>query len=207
MANTNNKLNQLKELHKQEEILYAERNEKYGDSFSKTFKEYGPKVALIRLEDKLNRAKSLMNLGLTGSDGESLVDTLKDLSNYANMTIIELTQGQTSEPAVEAPKKKRNKKERAKKEVKEPKKSKEPKEVKETPETKEGGPLDDLSKKQMFKVISALGGTISPKANREKLMATINEFPKAKVAVAITSVKAEAEPKEEASEESNATEG
>ena len=74
----NNKLNTLKEIHKQEETLYVERNEKYGDSFSKTFQEYGPTVALIRLEDKLNRAKSLISNGLDGSDGESIIDTLKD---------------------------------------------------------------------------------------------------------------------------------
>ena len=85
MANTNYKLNQLKELHKQEEVIYAERNEKYGDSFSKTFQEYGKAVAMIRLEDKLNRAKNLVSKGMEGSDGESLIDTLKDLSNYANM--------------------------------------------------------------------------------------------------------------------------
>ena len=91
MANTNEKLKRLKEIHQQEEALYSERNEKYGDSFAKTFQEYGKAVALIRLEDKLNRAKTLVSMGLEGSDGESLIDTLKDLSNYANMTIIELT--------------------------------------------------------------------------------------------------------------------
>lgn len=175
----NNKLNTLKEIHKQEETLYVERNEKYGDSFSKTFQEYGPTVALIRLEDKLNRAKSLISNGLDGSDGESIIDTLKDLSNYSNMTIIELTstpggdEGQTTE----VPKKKRKKK--AKEET--------PTVEAETP--KEKGPLDDLTKKQLIEVISQLGGEVPKKANHKKLAEIISGFPKAKVAVAITSIK------------------
>ena len=179
MANTNEKLKRLKEIHQQEEALYTERNEKYGDSFAKTFQEYGEAVALIRLEDKLNRAKTLVSMGLGGSDGESLIDTLMDLSNYANMAIIELTsttggdEGQTTE----VPKKKRKKK--AKEETKE--------EKEEAP--REKGPLDDLTKKQLIEVISQLGGTIPKKANREKLTEVIAGFPKAKVAVAITSMK------------------
>ena len=176
----NNKLNTLKEIHKQEETLYAERNEKYGDSFSKTFQEYGPMVALIRLEDKLNRAKTLVSNGLDGSDGESIIDTLKDLSNYSNMAIIELTssnEGTTEATAPKAPKKKRNKK--AMEET--------PTGEAETP--KEKGPLDDLTKKQLIEVISQLGGEVPKKANHKKLAEIISGFPKAKVAVAITSIK------------------
>lgn len=190
MANTNEKLKRLKEIHQQEEVLYAERNEKYGDSFAKTFQEYGGAVALIRLEDKLNRAKTLVSMGLKGSDGESLIDTLKDLSNYANMAIIELTstQGGDEGQTTEAPKKKRKKK--AKEETKEEKEE----------ATKEKGPLDDLTKKQLIEVVSQLGGTAHPKSNREKLISTINSFPKAKVAVAITSLKSSTEVPEKETE-------
>lgn len=182
----NNKLNTLKEIHQQEEALYAERNEKYGDSFAKTFQEYGEAVALIRLEDKLNRAKTLVSMGLKGSDGESLIDTLMDLSNYANMTIIELTSSNeeaNQDAASDTPKKrKRNRKAKAEEET-------------ETP--KEKGPLDDLTKKQLIEVISQLGGTVPKKANREKLTEVIAGFPKAKVAVAITSLKPTTETAEE----------
>lgn len=183
MANTNEKLKKLKEIHQQEEALYSERNEKYGDSFAKTFKEYGESVALIRLEDKLNRAKNLISQGVEGSDGESLIDTLKDLSNYANMTIIELTLNPEvkSETDQEAPKKKRKK---AKGETAQ---------TTETEAPKEKGPLDDLTKKQLTEIVSQLGGTVPKKANREKLTSIINGFPKAKVAVAITSLKASVE--------------
>lgn len=183
MANTNYKLNQLKELHKQEEVIYAERNEKYGDSFSKTFQEYGKAVAMIRLEDKLNRAKNLVSKGMEGSDGESLIDTLKDLSNYANMAIIELTSDpEKPQEKTQEPKKKRKKKSKAEKTTSEEKET-----------VKEKGPLDDLSKKQLVAIINQLGGTAHPKSNREKLISTINEFPKAKVAVAITSLKSSVE--------------
>ena len=179
MANTNYKLNQLKELHKQEEVIYAERNEKYGDSFSKTFQEYGKAVAMIRLEDKLNRAKNLVSKGMEGSDGESLIDTLKDLSNYANMAIIELiSDPEKPQEKAQEPKKKRKKKSKAEKTTSEEK------EV-----VKEKGPLDDLTKKQLIEVISQLGGEVPKKANHKKLAEIISGFPKAKVAVAITSIK------------------
>ena len=186
MANTNEKLKRLKEIHQQEEALYAERNEKYGDSFAKTFQEYGKAVALIRLEDKLNRAKTLVSMGLKGSDGESLIDTLMDLSNYANMTIIELTsiQGGDDGQTTEAPKKKR-------------KKAKEETQAEKEEAPKEKGPLDDLTKKQLIEVVSQLGGVAPKKSNREKLISTINDFPKAKVAVAITSLKGSSNTTEE----------
>ena len=178
MANTNEKLKRLKEIHQHEEAIYAERNEKYGDSFAKTFQEYGKAVALIRLEDKLNRAKTLVSMRLKGSDGESLIDTLMDLSNYANMTIIELTstQGGDDGQTTEAPKKKR-------------KKAKEETQAEKEEAPKEKGPLDDLTKNQLLEVVSQLGGVVPKKANREKLISTINGFPKAKVAVVITSLK------------------
>ena len=178
MANTNEKLKRLKEIHQQAEALYSERNEKYGDSFAKTFQEYGKAVALIRLEDKLNRAKTLVSMGLKGSDGESLIDTLMDLSNYANMTIIELTstQGGDDGQTTEAPKKKR-------------KKAKEETQAEKEEAPKEKGPLDDLTKNQLLEVVSQLGGVVPKKANREKLISTINGCPKAKVAVVITSLK------------------
>lgn len=175
MANTNEKLKRLKEIHQQEEALYSERNEKYGDSFAKTFKEYGKKVALIRMEDKLNRAKTLVSKELEGSDGESLIDTLKDLSNYANMAIMELLEEQTPK-TTEKPKKK------AKKDKPAPK-------AKEAPTPTKKGPLDELSKKQLIEVVSQLGGVVPKKANREKLMETISQFPTAQVAVVLTSLK------------------
>ena len=39
--------------------LYNRKNTDYGDSFSKSFKEYGLATVCMRLDDKLNRLKSL----------------------------------------------------------------------------------------------------------------------------------------------------
>ena len=69
--------------------LYEKKNADYGDSFSKSFKEYGLTMTCIRLEDKLNRLKALTKNKAQVED-ESITDTLMDLANYAIMTIIEL---------------------------------------------------------------------------------------------------------------------
>ena len=70
--------------------LYKKKNQDYGDSFSKSYKEYGLTMSLIRLEDKLNRLKSLNKNGNAQVKDESIQDTLMDLANYAIMTLIEL---------------------------------------------------------------------------------------------------------------------
>ena len=70
--------------------LYEAKNADYGDSFSKSYKEYGLTMSLIRLEDKLNRLKSLNKNGNAQVKDESIQDTLMDLANYAIMTILEL---------------------------------------------------------------------------------------------------------------------
>jgi hypothetical protein len=69
--------------------LYDAKNKDYGDSFGKGYKEYGMKMPVIRLEDKLNRIKSLIK-NEASVKNESLIDTLMDLANYSIMTIIEL---------------------------------------------------------------------------------------------------------------------
>ena len=70
--------------------LYKKKNQDYGDSFSKSYKEYGLTMSCIRLEDKLNRLKSLNKNGNAQVKDESIQDTLMDLANYAIMTLIEL---------------------------------------------------------------------------------------------------------------------
>lgn len=175
MANTSEKLKKLKEIHSREEAIYAERNEKYGDSFSKTYQKRGHVAAIVRMEDKLDRADYLLSHGLMESDGESVIDTLMDLSNYANMTIMELM-GTEAPASTKAPRTKKSKKE-------------ESTGGKSKRESSDEGPLDGLSKKQLVEVIGQLGGEAPKKANRKKLYDTINQFPKAKIAVAITSLR------------------
>lgn len=71
--------------------LYKKKNQDYGDSFGKSYKEYGLTMSCIRLEDKLNRLKSLNKNGNAQVKDESIQDTLMDLANYSIMTLIELT--------------------------------------------------------------------------------------------------------------------
>jgi hypothetical protein len=82
--------------------LYARKNADYGDSFGKSFTEYGLTMACIRLEDKLNRIKSLSKKEAQVSD-ESLVDTLMDLANYSIMTLVELAQSEPEKAPEKAP--------------------------------------------------------------------------------------------------------
>ena len=69
--------------------LYAEKNRRYGNSFSNQFKEFGIICSAIRLNDKMERLKSLVKNPQDCGD-EPIEDTLKDMANYAIMTLIEL---------------------------------------------------------------------------------------------------------------------
>lgn len=77
------------EICKEMNELYKRKNADYGDSFSKTYEEYGPVMLAIRLEDKLQRFKRLIKAENQVKD-ESIRDTLIDLANYAIMGIIEI---------------------------------------------------------------------------------------------------------------------
>ncbi len=64
--------------------IFEAKNADYGDSFGKLFEEYGTTSLLIRLEDKLNRLKTLSSKDFTTRvRDESITDTLLDLANYA----------------------------------------------------------------------------------------------------------------------------
>lgn len=68
---------------------YERKNHDYGNSFSKTFEEFGPVAAAVRMNDKMERIKSLLK-SEAQVKGESLRDTLMDLANYAVMTVVEI---------------------------------------------------------------------------------------------------------------------
>ena len=82
--------------------LYEIKNKNYGDSFSKQFQEYGLTSVCIRLEDKLNRLKSLNKqiseakngIADINVDDESIKDTLIDLANYSVLAIMEVSKGE-----------------------------------------------------------------------------------------------------------------
>lgn len=85
-----NKIEKHMEVCKELNKIYDKKNNDYGDSFSKSYKEYGMSMPCIRLEDKLNRLKSLTRGSTQKVNDESIEDTLLDLANYAIMTVIEL---------------------------------------------------------------------------------------------------------------------
>ena len=84
------KYDKLAMLHALELDMYKIKNKKYGDSFGISVKKYGLISALTRMSDKWNRIENLILTGDNGTGDESLRDSLMDLSNYCNMTIIEL---------------------------------------------------------------------------------------------------------------------
>ena len=70
--------------------LYIRKNRDYGSSVTDTFNKYGLVSFLVRIEDKLNRVRTLNERGRAKVTDESLMDTLYDLANYAMLAIIEL---------------------------------------------------------------------------------------------------------------------
>ena len=70
--------------------LYQDKNHDYGDSVSKTFDEYGLTSFLVRMDDKMNRIKTLNKTNDIKVRGEKLEDTLLDLANYALLAIVEI---------------------------------------------------------------------------------------------------------------------
>ena len=69
--------------------IYHKKNHDYGNSFHKGFEEWGMPMALIRLQDKLERLKALQN-NKQFVQNECVRDTLLDLANYSIMTIMEI---------------------------------------------------------------------------------------------------------------------
>ena len=71
--------------------LYERKNADYGDSFHRSYLDWGLPMAAIRLGDKYNRFVSLVkSKGEAQVKDESIRDTLIDLANYAIMTVMEL---------------------------------------------------------------------------------------------------------------------
>lgn len=69
---------------------YKKKNCDYGDSFTKSLDEWGLQAAAVRMDDKMNRFKNIIQNGSIKVKDETLIDTLKDLANYCIMTVIYL---------------------------------------------------------------------------------------------------------------------
>lgn len=75
--------------------LYVTKNRDYGDSVHDTYKKYGLVSFLVRLEDKLNRARTLSKQAAVVQD-EKIEDTLLDMANYAVLAVLELKGDRTN---------------------------------------------------------------------------------------------------------------
>ena len=64
--------------------IFCRKNHDYGNSFELSIDKRGPIAAMVRLEDKFNRADELI-LKPSKVNDESLIDTLIDMGNYAYM--------------------------------------------------------------------------------------------------------------------------
>jgi len=69
--------------------IYVKKNTDYGDSVSQTYKDFGLVSFLVRMQDKMNRLKSLSKADALVKD-EKIEDTLLDLANYSILALIEL---------------------------------------------------------------------------------------------------------------------
>jgi hypothetical protein len=88
-------LEAIKNAHAELTDIFERKNKDYGNSFEESLEKHGLIAAVVRMEDKMLR---LTNLSKNESEqlvsDESLIDTLKDLSNYALMTAVWLEQTQ-----------------------------------------------------------------------------------------------------------------
>ena len=81
---TNTRVEQLKSVQHEAEILFQKKNTDYGDAFA----TYGTIGILVRIGDKIHRMQSITSQGINLVEDEKLRDTLLDLHNYAAMGIM-----------------------------------------------------------------------------------------------------------------------
>lgn len=86
---SNNNIKIYEEIVAQMHDVYVAKNHDYGNSVHDTYEKYGLVSFLVRMEDKINRLRTLSNKKNEVLD-EKLEDTLQDLANYAILAMIEL---------------------------------------------------------------------------------------------------------------------
>jgi hypothetical protein len=79
-----NRVEQLKLIQSNALEVFIRKNKDYGDAFA----TYGIIGVLMRIEDKLQRSRSITKNGINLVKDEGLKDTLLDLHNYAAMGLM-----------------------------------------------------------------------------------------------------------------------
>lgn len=78
---------------------FLKKNHDYGNSFHKTWDEFGDKGIITALTQISHKYHRLMNIGLGTKPlvDESIDDTLLDMANYCILTIMELEKARNNE--------------------------------------------------------------------------------------------------------------
>ena len=85
MEETNvDRVKQMKDIQESCLEVFKRKNHDYGDAFAR----YGTIGVLMRMEDKLQRLRSIDKKKVQLVNDESLRDTLLDLHNYAAMALM-----------------------------------------------------------------------------------------------------------------------
>lgn len=87
----------MHDAHKELQEIFVKKNTDYGNSFEESLEKHGLIAAIVRMEDKMSRLNTLSNQEALVKD-ESIIDTLKDLSNYALMSAVWLEQKEVKAP-------------------------------------------------------------------------------------------------------------
>ena len=83
------KVDRFKQITNEMVNLYERKNSDYGNSIHDTYMKYGAVAYLVRMEDKINRVRSLTQSNNQKVD-EKIKDTLVDLANYSILMLLEL---------------------------------------------------------------------------------------------------------------------
>lgn len=83
----------MHDAHKELQEIFVKKNTDYGNSFEESLEKHGLIAAIVRMEDKMSRLQTLSKQDSLVKD-ESIIDTLKDLSNYALMSAVWLEQNE-----------------------------------------------------------------------------------------------------------------
>lgn len=84
------KIKRHKELCDKLHEIYVAKNTAYGDSFGKSFDDWGIVSAAVRINDKVNRFNNLAKHPDVDRGDEAISDTAMDAANYFIMTVMEL---------------------------------------------------------------------------------------------------------------------
>lgn len=85
-----NNVDRFKQITDEMVKLYERKNSDYGSSIHDTYMKYGAVAYLVRMEDKINRVRSLTQNNNQKVEDEKIHDSLVDLANYSILMLLEL---------------------------------------------------------------------------------------------------------------------